>query len=206
MTRNFALAARALVAAALTLTTASAVHAATTTYEIDKTHSSIQFKIRHLLSKTAGQFGRFAGTVTLDPEARDTVEVSATIEAASIDTDDAKRDDHLRAADFFDVAQFPKLTFTGGKLSEVNADRTRGKLEGTLTIKGVAKPVVLDVEWFGTAVDPWGNQKAAFAGKTTINRKDFGIVYNKVLDNGGYLIGDEVEIEINVEAQIPKAK
>lgn len=195
---------RAVAALAVTLSIAQVAHAAPVAYELDKAHSSVLFKIRHLLSKTPGQFQAFRGTVTIDPDKRDTVEVSATIEAASVDTDNAKRDEHLRGADFFDAAQFPTITFSGSKLTDVNGDRTRGKLEGTLTMKGVSKPVVLDVEWFGTAKDPWGNTKAAFAGTTKINRKDFGIVYNKMLDSGGYLIGDEVEIEINIEAQVPK--
>lgn len=198
--------ARTLLALAFTFTIASTAQAATTTYEIDRTHSSVLFKIRHLLSKTAGQFQAFGGTVTIDPDKRDTVDVSATIETASVDTDDAKRDNHLRGADFFDAAQFPKITFTGGKLTDVNAERTKAKLEGTLTLHGVSKPVVLDVEWLGTATDPWGNHKAAFSGTTKLNRKDFGMVWNKTLDSGGYLIGDEVEVELNIEAALPKPK
>lgn len=196
----------ALAAVAIALCTVTAAQAAPTTYEIDRAHSSILFKIRHLLTKTPGQFKQFSGTVTVDPEKRDTVEATATIDAGSVDTDEAKRDQHLRGADFFDVAAHPTITFSGSKLTDVNADRTKGKLEGTLTIRGIAKPVVLDVEWFGTVSDPWGNTKAAFTGTGKINRKDFGIVYNKALDNGGLLIGDEVEFEINVEAQVPKAK
>ena len=162
------------------------------------------FKIRHLLSKVPGKFKQFKGTIAIDPVARDTVNVSATIEAASVDTDEPKRDDHLRSADFFDAGKFPNIMFTGGKLTDVNADRTKGKLEGTLTIKDVSKPVVLDVQWYGTATDPWKNQKAAFSGTTTLNRKDFGIVWNKTLDSGGYLVGDDVDVEISIEAQLPK--
>jgi len=208
MLKSRTLFARTTLAVALTLATTlaatSVAQAGVTTYAADPVHSNIIFKIRHLLSKTTGQFKKYTATVEIDPEKRDTVNVTATIETASIDTDDAKRDEHLRAADFFDVAQFPAMTFTGTKLTDVNAEKTKGKLEGTLTIKGVAKPVVLDVEWYGTAVDPWGNQKAAFSGTTKINRKDFGIIWNKSLDAGGYLIGEEVDIEINIEAQIPK--
>lgn len=196
----------AALAAAITLFAVSAATADVKTYEIDKDHSGVTFKIRHLLSKVPGQFNKFSGTVEIDPEKRDTVNVSATIDVASIDTDNQKRDDHLRSADFFDVAKHPTMTFKGEKLTDVNADRTKGKLEGTLTIHGVSKPVVLDVEWYGTAVDPWGNQKAAFSGTTRLNRKDFGIIWNKNLDAGGYLLGDEVDVEINAEAQLPKAK
>ncbi len=205
MLTSRALLARTTLALVVTFAAASAAGAAVQTFEMDKVHSNIGFKIRHLLSKTTGQFKDYKATVQIDPEARDNVSVSATINVASIDTGDAKRDAHLRNEDFFDVAQFPTMTFTGDKLTDVNADRTKGKLHGTLTIKGVSKPVVLDVEWLGTATDPWGNRKAAFSGTTKINRKDFNIIWNKTLDGGGFLIGDEVEIEINAEAQLPKA-
>lgn len=197
---------RSLLTLAFTFALTSAAHAASTTYEIDRTHSSVLFKIRHLLSKTAGQFKSFAGTVTLDPDSRDGVDVSASIDTASVYTDDTKRDDHLRGADFFDAARFSKITFSGGKLTDVSADRTHAKLEGTLTLHGVSKQVVLDVEWLGTATDPWGNHKAAFSGTTKLNRKDFGMVWNKTLDSGGYLIGDDVDVELNIEAAIPKPK
>ena len=204
MLKSRTLLARTALALALTLAATSAAQAGVNIYEADTVHSNVIFKIRHLLSKATGQFKKYSATVEIDPEKRDTVNVSATIDVASIDTDDAKRDTHLRGEDFFDVAKFPTITFTGNKLTGVNAERTKGKLEGTLTIKGVAKPVVLDVEWFGTAVDPWGNQKAAFSGTTRLNRKDFGIVWNKTLDAGGYLIGEDVDVEINIEAQLPK--
>ncbi len=197
----FALAALAF---AVALAVAPVAQAATATYDIDKAHSSIVFKIRHLLGKVPGQFHKFSGTIVVDPDKRDSVEASASIDVASIDTDEAKRDDHLRSPDFFEVAKFPKMTFTGSKLTGVNADRTKGKLEGTLTIKDISKPVVLDVEWYGTAKDPWGNQKMSFAATTRLNRKDFGIIWNKTLDSGGFLVGDDVDVEINVEAQIPK--
>jgi polyisoprenoid-binding protein YceI len=206
MSRSRSFFARSALALVLAATTATPAWAGITTYEADKAHSNIIFKIRHLLSRTTGQFKDYKATVMIDPEKRDEVNVVAEIDVASIDTDEAKRDAHLKNEDFFDVAKYPKITFTGSKLTDVNADRTKGKLEGKLTIKDVSKPVVLDVEWFGTAVDPWGNQTAAFSGTTKINRKDFGIVWNKSLDAGGYLIGDEVEIEINIEAQIPKPK
>jgi polyisoprenoid-binding protein YceI len=204
MPKSHSFLARTALALALTLATASAALAGTNTYEIDKAHSSIVFKVRHLLGKVPGQFNAFSGSVTIDPDKRDSVNVTASIDVSSINTDEKKRDDHLRSPDFFDVTKFPTITFTGGKLSDVNTDRTKGKLEGTLTIRGIAKSVVLDVEWYGTATDPFGNHKAAFAGTTKLNRKDFGIIWNKTLDSGGYLVGDDVEVEINVEAQLPK--
>jgi polyisoprenoid-binding protein YceI len=195
---------RSALVVAIAATMSSVAHADITTYEADKAHSNINFKIRHMLSRTTGQFKDYKAMVQLDPEKRDQVNVFAEINVASIDTDEPKRDEHLRSADFFDVAKFPKMTFTGSRLFDVNADRTKGKLEGKLTIRDISKPVVLDVEWLGTATDPWGNSKAAFSGTTKINRKDFGIIWNKTLDAGGYLVGDEVEIEINIEAAIPK--
>lgn len=204
MTLSSRLILRTTLALVLSAATAAPSFADVQTYEADKAHSNIIFKIRHLLSRTTGQFKDYKAMVMLDPEKRDEVNVVAEIEVASIDTDEPKRDAHLKGEDFFDAPKFPKMVFTGSKLTDVNAERTKGKLEGTLTIKDVKKPVVLDVEWLGTAVDPWGNQKAAFSGTTKINRKDFGIVWNKALDAGGYLIGDEVEIEINIEAQLAK--
>lgn len=195
---------RTALAFATILLIATTAQADVQTYAIDKTHSNVNFKIRHMLSKATGSFPTFSGTIALDPDKRDAVTVSAEIDVASINTAEPKRDAHLRGEDFFDVAKYPTMTFTGGELSEVNADRTKGKLSGTLTLRGVSKPVVLDVEWFGVATDPWGNTKAAFSGTTTIDRKDFGMVYNKALDNGGLLVGNEVEIEINIEAQVPK--
>ena len=193
-----------VLAFALAFAFVSSAQAGVETFEIDKTHSNVVFKIKHLLSKVTGQFNQFSGTVEIDPEKRDTVNVSGSVDVASIDTDNQKRDDHLRSPEFFDAAKFPKMTFKGNKLTDVNSDRTKGKLEGTLTIHGVSKPVVLDVEWFGSAKDPWGNQKVAFSGTTKLNRKDFGIVWNKNLETGGFLLGDEVEVEITAEAQVPK--
>jgi len=194
--------------ATLTLTAAlslpSGALADPITYEVDKAHSNVTFKIRHLLTYTFGKFRDFEGTITVDPDKRDSVSISGTIDVASIDTNEADRDEHLRNEDFFDVPKHPKITFTAGELTDVNADRTSGKLQGTLTMKGVTRPIVLDVEWLGTATDPWGNKKAVFSGKTRLKRKDYGIEFNKVLDSGGLLIGEDVEIEINIEANEPK--
>jgi polyisoprenoid-binding protein YceI len=181
---------------------ASAASAEMATYSVDASHSSVAFKIRHLLSKTSGQFHDYQATIKIDPEKRDQVMVEGIIDVASIDTDDEDRDKHLRNADFFDVEKFPAITFKSTKLTDVNEDRTKGKLHGDLTMHGVTRPVVLDVEWYGTVTDPWGNKKAGFAGFTTINRKDFGIEWNKTLDSGGLVVGDEVEIEIQVEGNL----
>ncbi|HYC54427.1 MAG TPA: YceI family protein [Candidatus Binatia bacterium] len=182
----------------------SPARAEQTAFQVDKSHSSVNFRIRHLLSKVAGHFGEFEGTVTLDPEKRDTVKVEGSIDVASIDTGDEKRDAHLRNEDFFDVARHPEITFKADKLTDVSADKTSGKLHGQLTMHGVTKPIVIDVEWYGVATDPWGNKKAGFAGTTKLNRKDYGIEWNKSLDSGGVLVGDEVEIELQMEASPPK--
>jgi polyisoprenoid-binding protein YceI len=204
---------RALVAVVTTslvltapLMLAAGAQAEETTYEIDRAHSSITFKIKHMFSKVPGRFKQFEGTIAIDPEKRENVNVAASIDVASIDTDEAKRDAHLKGPDFFDTEKFPTITFKGSTLSDVNADRTRGKLTGDLTMRGITKPVVLDVEWFGKGKDPWGNEKIAVAGTTKLNRKDYGIIWNKTLDAGGYLVGDEVEIEIQIEAQLPKTR
>ncbi|HYB97706.1 MAG TPA: YceI family protein [Candidatus Limnocylindrales bacterium] len=178
----------------------SGARAEEVTFQVDKSHSSVNFRIRHLLSKVTGQFRSFGGTVVLDPVKRDTVKVEGTIDVASIDTGDAKRDEHLRNEDFFDVARHPKITFKADKLTDVNDDKTAGKLHGELTMHGVTRPIVIEVEWYGVATDPWGNSKAGFAGTTKLNRKDYGIEWNKSLDSGGLLIGEEVEIELQMEA------
>ncbi|MFN2375944.1 MAG: YceI family protein [Candidatus Binatia bacterium] len=189
------------LAALLLLSDLSTASAQQRTYSIDAAHSSVTFRVKHLLSNVVGRFGLFSGTVTIDPEARDSVSVEGVVESGSIDTDEKDRDEHLRSADFFDVARFPRITFKAGKLHDLNAERTKAKLSGTLELHGVSKPVTLDAEWLGTATDPWGNRKAAFSARTTINRKDYGIVWNKALDAGGFLVGDLVEIELNFEAE-----
>jgi len=176
------------------------------TYTVDPAHTAVIFKVRHLVSKTTGRFDKFEGTIDIDPDKRDTVKVSGSIDVASIDTDEIKRDEHLRSPEFFDAAKFPKITFTAGALSDVNADKTKGKLSGAITIHGVTKPVALQVEWLGIGTDPWGNKKAGFDATTTINRKDFGLTWNKTLETGGVLIGDDIEIELHVEAAEAKAK
>jgi len=189
--------------AAITLALAFfASPAAAATLKIDEAHSSVSFGIRHLLSTTKGQFRKFEGTVRIDPDKRDSVKVSGSIEVASIDTGDAKRDAHLRGEDFFNVDEFPTIAFEASELTQVNDDRSAGKLGGTLTMHGVTKDIVIDVEWFGVQTDPWKNTKAGFRGELTINRKDFGIVWNKALDTGGYVLGDEVKIELELEAYV----
>lgn len=167
-------------------------------YEIDQSHSSVSFKIKHLFSNVKGQFNDFEGTIDYDAANPEASKAEATIQAASIDTNHEKRDEHLRNPDFFDVEKYPRLTFKSTRVEKISD--TKAKVEGLLSIHGVEKPVVLDVEFLGTGRDPWGNAKAGFTATTKINRKDFGIVWNQALETGGVLLGDEVEITLEIEA------
>lgn len=171
-------------------------------YSLDADHTSITFKIRHLVSKVNGNFRKFSGWFEYDEKNNKAWKTEVTIDALSIDTAHTKRDDHLRTADFFDVKKFPTLSF---KSTKVNARSKKSfKLAGDLSIHGVTKPVVFDVLVGGTGTDPWGNEKAGFTATTKINRKDFGLSWNKVLDAGGVLIGDEVEVILEVEGNKTK--
>ena len=168
-----------------------------TTYQLDKDHTTVAFKIRHLFSKVEGTFNDFSGSVDYVPGHPEQWKASATIQAASINTRVDKRDTHLRSKDFFDVEQYPTITFSGTKVTEATA--TSAKLEGVLTIHGVSKPVVLDVDIHGEGKDPWGNIRSGFTAKTKINRKDFGLTWNETLETGQLLVGEEVEITLEVE-------
>ncbi len=169
----------------------------TATYAIDKDHTSVSFKIRHLFSKVEGMFRDFEGTIAYDPEHPEQLQATAMIKAPSIDTRVEQRDNHLRSKDFFDVEQYPTITFTSTKVTDDTPNSA--KLQGLLRIHGVEKPVVLDVEIHGVGKDPWGNVRAGFTGKTKINRKDFGLTWNKTLETGQLLVGEEVEITLEVE-------
>jgi len=186
----------AVVAACLLL---GPVSASAATWKPDKAHTNVTFRIRHFLTKVEGRFNTFDGTVTFDPANPDTIKVEGTIDAASINTNNEKRDTHLRSADFFDVAKFPQITFSAGELTDVDAAKRKGKLHGNLTLHGVTKPVVLDVEWLGTAKTDFDEVKGGVVASTTINRKDYGIVWNQTLDSGGVVLGDDVDIELNAE-------
>ena len=172
------------------------------TYKIDADHSSVEFKVKHLLSKVSGSFTKFEGTPHLDAKKLKSFKASAKIDAASIDTRVEKRDEHLRSADFFDTAKYPSITF-----ESTNVKRVKGNMmevHGNLTMHGVTKPIVMNLEFLGTAKDPWGNEKAAFSGSAKINRKDFGLGWNKVLETGGVLVGETVEITVELEANLTR--
>jgi polyisoprenoid-binding protein YceI len=187
-----------LVAAATSVSMAQAAH-----YEIDGSHSHVGFKVRHLVSKLPGEFKEFEGTFDFDDKKPEDSKVVFKVKTASVYTNNEKRDDHLKGEDFFDVSKYPEMKFESATVTKAGKDKY--KLKGNLTIRGVTKPVTFDVVYSGTAKDPWGNQRAGFTATTKINRKDFGLVWNKALDQGGLMIGDDVEITLEIEA-IEKSK
>lgn len=169
------------------------------TYTIDPTHSTLGFTVRHAgIGKTRGAFDDFQGTVTVaDETTPEGSSATATINAASVNTNNTDRDNHLRSADFFEVDKFPEWTFTS---TGVSGTRDEFVLSGDLTIHGVTQPVDIDVTFEGTATDPFGFDRAAFEGTTTISRKDFGLTWNKAQAAGGVLVGDKIAITLEIEA------
>jgi polyisoprenoid-binding protein YceI len=165
---------------------------------IDAQHSTVGFRVRHLFTKVNGQFRTFEGAIEFDQKNLAASRVAVTIQATSIDTNVEGRDKDLRSSRFFDVAKFPTLTFTSTGIGDVAGGR--GKVKGTLTMHGVSREVVLEAEFLGAGKDPWGNQRFGFHAETKVNRKDFGMAWNEVIEAGGVLVGDEVEIVLDVEA------
>ena len=168
------------------------------TFNIDKSHSDVTFQVRHLITRVSGRFSDYSGTIEFDADNPSQSKVAFTIQAASIDTAEAKRDEHLRSDDFFSAEKFPTLSFRSTKISPRGGDVY--DVEGDLTIRDVTRRIVLPVTHLGTAKDPWGNEKLAFEAETKINRKDFGLNWNAALETGGFLVGDEVKISIQVQA------
>ena len=169
------------------------------TWQIDPDHSSFQFKVRHLtVSNVKGDFGKARGTVTMDDKDITQLKVELIIDAASVNTSHAKRDEHLRSPDFFDVAKYPTLTFVSKKV--IKAGMNKVKVIGNLTIHGTTKEITVDVEGPTPEVkDPWGNFRRGATATANIDRRDFGLKWNKVLDSGGLVVGEEVNIYIEVE-------
>ena len=168
------------------------------TWKIDPSHSEIQFFVRHMMiAKVRGRFREFEGTIHIGERPEDS-RVEVVIEAASIDTRDRTRDEHLRSADFLDVERYPELRFASTSVRA--GDKDRWQVTGDLTARGVTRPVVLDVEYNGAMVDPWGNLRAGFLATTEIDRENFDITWNQALEAGGFLVGKGVRIEIDVEA------
>lgn len=170
-----------------------------TTWKIDPTHTLVEFGIRHLMITTVkGRFGGVEGTITGDLDDMTNATVDVKIDAASIDTRNEDRDNHLRSGDFFDVEKYPHITFKSTKVTKTGDDTFN--VEGELTIRDVTKPVTLEATLLGTAKDPWGNEKVGFSAKAKINRTDYGLTWNAPLEAGGFLVGDDVNIELEVQA------
>jgi polyisoprenoid-binding protein YceI len=165
-------------------------------WAIDRTHSSISFQIRHFVSRVRGSFKDFKGTITADPDAWQTGSVDVEIATASIGTDNDKRDAHLRSPDFFAADSFPTITFRSTRIERKGDE---AKIYGTLTIRGVTKPVVLDGRFTGLQKSAQGD-RVGFEASTTVNRMDFGVKWNRAAEGGGVMLGDEVKIDIDVEA------
>ncbi len=168
-------------------------------WNIDPAHSGAYFVVRHMVvSKVRGSFTRWGGVITADEASPAQSKVEVRIEAASIDTRDAQRDSHLRSADFFDAERHPEITFRSTRVEPLQGQHFR--VTGDLTIRDVTRPVTLEVELLGRGKDPWGGERVGFSAKTSINRGDFGLKWNQPLETGGMLVGEKVEIEIEVEA------
>ncbi len=186
---------RPLVLVLLLLTLA--VGASAADYAIDPSHSSVAFTVRHMVvSKVRGSFTSFSGTFQFEEDAPKSWRVQASIDAATVDTNNEKRDEHLRSADFFDVEQFPTLDFVS---KQAKAHEDGYLLVGDLTLHGITREVELELEYNGSVKDPWGMTRAGFSATGSISRKDFGLTYNSVLESGGLAVGDEVTILIDVE-------
>jgi polyisoprenoid-binding protein YceI len=176
---------------------AAAVPARAANYKIDPDHSAVSFRVRHLVGHVTGQFDKFAGTFSYEKGKPGVWKASATIDAASIDTKVAARDKHLRSDDFFDVESHPTLTFVSTKATALKGGRA--KLLGKLTILDTTKTVALDLEIGGVEKGQDGKERAAFTGKTRLNRKDFGLTWNDTVESGGVLVGDDVEVTLEIE-------
>ena len=182
----------------MTTRNSTATAVAVRTFTIDKAHSEAAFQVRHLLTRVRGRFTEFSGTIAFDEAQPQESSVSFTIDAGSIDTNQPDRDAHLRSADFFDVDTYPALTFTSTAVTPRGAGRF--DVAGDLTIRGITRAIILPVTYLGTARDPWGKEKVAFETQVTINRKDFGLLWNAALETGGLLVGDDVRIDISIQA------
>lgn len=169
------------------------------TWTVDTTHSIVEFAVKHMMLTTVkGRFRDFSATLQIDEARPENSSVSATIDVASIDTNVADRDAHLRSDDFLNAEKFPHITFRSTRVERVEGDRWR--VAGDLTIRDVTRPVTLDVEFEGRITDPWGNDRAAFSAETSISRKEFNVRWNQALETGGVVVGDNVKISLHIEA------
>ena len=168
-------------------------------YAIDPSHSRIGFSARHaMVTKVRGGFNEFEGSGVLDGEDVTKSSLQVTIKAASIDTRNADRDNHIRSNDFLALDEYPEITFTSTGIEAVGGDKFRAN--GDLTVRGVTRPVTFDLEFTGTEIDPWGNRRIGVEGSTVINRKDFGVSWNAALESGGILVSENVTLEFEISA------
>lgn len=175
------------------------------TYTIDPAHSEVGFTVTHMgFAKVRGRFDKFDGQVHMEPDELSTLQARVNIDAKSINTDEEQRDEHLRTNDFLDAPTYPNITFESTGVRDVSGESF--KLEGELTIRGITNPVVLNATYLGEGKDPWGGTRVGFSGVTEINRKDFDVNWNTVLEAGGFLVGDEVTIELDVQAVLDEGE
>jgi polyisoprenoid-binding protein YceI len=166
-------------------------------YTVDKVHSDVTFQVRHFVSKVRGNFNNFEGTILIDEAKPEASSVVFTIKAASINTNNEGRDKHLNSADFFDTATYPEITFKSTKIATAGKDKY--DVTGNFTMHGVTKEITLPVAYLGSVKDPRGSERAGFELSTTLNRKDYGVNYNKTLDNGSLMLSDDVAVTISLE-------
>ncbi|GIV55655.1 MAG: polyisoprenoid-binding protein [Candidatus Kapaibacterium sp.] len=168
------------------------------TWKVDQSHSNVLFTVDHMvISEVTGYFKVFDGTVTVSKPDWSDAQIEFTVDVASINTDNERRDNHLRSEDFFDAAKYPKATFKATGMRKVGQNKY--KLTGDLTIRGTTKKVTWDVTFKGQTKDPWGNQRAGFIAETTINRFDFGLKWNNLTETGGLIVGKDVRVRVNLE-------
>lgn len=167
-------------------------------WQIDPAHSHIQFSVRHMMISTVrGEFENFGGTIDFNPENPEQSQVSVRIDTASINTRQTDRDNHLRSADFFDAEEYPAILFESKRIEQTSSDK--GRVVGDLTIRGVTREIVLDVEYAGTARSPWGTTSAGFSATTSLDRKEWGLTWNQALETGGVLVSDKIKVGVEIE-------
>ncbi len=166
---------------------------------VDRAHSDLTFRVRHMvIARVSGTFGRWDADLRLDPDDLESSEIEVTVDTASVDTREASRDAHLRSEDFFHVEEHPRMTFKSKRIERKDDEHLR--VWGDLTVRDSTREIPLDVHYSGRLTDPWGNDRVGFEGRTEINRKDFGLEWNTTLETGGVLVGEKVEITVDLEA------
>ena len=178
----------------------SVVQSKVTTWQIDAAHTQVEFAVRHLMISTVrGRFSDVSGTLTVPDDDFERAQLDATIGIASIDTRESQRDGHLKSADFFDAEQHPTMAFKSRRIERSPRDKNTYLVTGDLTLRGVTREIALEAVFEGQNKDPWGNTRVGFSAAGTINRKDFGLVWNQLLETGGVAVGDEVKISIDAQ-------